>query len=305
MRIAIFGGTGSIGIATAVHLAQRGIIVSILSRRRPVETLPQGITWSQVDVADAVSVRKLLDRPKVDGVVHLAALLQFACDADPAGAVRINIDGTLNILEACRELKIPRLIFGSSISVYGERMDLMCESDSAPADLSLYGYSKLFGEILGQRYRSSKGVEFVALRYSGVYGPGVASSAGMAQVRRRIFDCAKGEAITVEGASGKERVHLTHVDDAARATCAALLADRPAQSVYNVAGPADSYISLQGLHDIVSEIVPDAGRIRWKGHGRSAGPVDITRISKDLKWAPKLSLREGIRDVLMRVHQVS
>lgn len=305
MRIAIFGGTGSIGIATAAHLAQRGIVISILSRRRPVEPLPEGITWSQVDVADAVSVRESLARLKVDGVVHLAALLQFACEADPAGAVRINVDGTLNILEACRELKIPRLIFGSSIAVYGERMDLMRESDPAPAVLPLYGFSKLFGEILGQRYRGSKGVEFVALRYSGVFGPGVATSAGMAQVRQRIFDSAQGEDVTVEGASGEERVHLTHVDDAAKATCAALLADRPTCPVYNVAGSADSYISLQDLHDIVREIVPDAGRVRWRGHGRSAGPVDITCISKDLGWVPTFSLRDGIRDVLKRTRQVS
>ena len=305
MRIAIFGGTGSVGTVTAVQLAQRGIVVSILSRRRPVESLHQGITWSQVDVADAISVRESLARMKVDGVVHLAALLQFACEDDPAGAVRINVDGTLNILEACRELKIPRLIFGSSIAVYGERMDLMRESDPAPADLSLYGFSKLFGELLGQRYRGSSGVDFVALRYSGVFGPGVATSPGMAQVRQRIFDSARGEDVTVDGASGKERIHLTHVNDAAKATCAALLADRPAHSVYNVAGPADSYISLQDLHNIVRDVVPNSGCVRWKGSGRSAGPVDTTRISEDFGWVPTYSLRDGIRDVLMRAHQVS
>ena len=299
MRTAIFGGTGSIGMATAERIATRGVRVSILSRRRPVDTLlPPGVVWHPVDVSDPVAVRQALASHGVDRVVHLAALLQFACEADPGLAVRINVDGTLNVLEACKDLGISRLVFGSSIAVYGERSDLMRESDPQPCDLGLYGLTKRLGEVLGQGFRFSCGLEFIALRYSGVFGPGVATSAGMALVRQQILDCASGKDVVIEGASGHERVHLTHLDDAAEATCTALLSPCPASSIYNVAGPTDNYVTLQELHDLVCELVPAAGRVSWSGRAKSAGPVDVTRISMDLGWRPVVSLKDGVREAL-------
>lgn len=305
MRTAILGGTGSIGMATAARIAKRGVGVSILSRRRPADVLPLGVVWHSVDITDPISLRRTLAKEGIDRVAHLAALLQFACETDPGQAVRVNVNGTLNVLEACRDLGISRLVFGSSIAVYGERSDLMRESDLQPGNLGLYGLTKRLGEMLGQRFRSSCGLEFVALRYSGVFGPGVATSAGMAQVRQRILDCACGKDLVIEGASGNERVHLTYLDDAAEATCIALLSTCPANSIYNVAGPTENYISLQGLHDLVREIVPGAGRALWSGQARSAGPVDVTQIGRDLGWRPIVSLKDGVRDVLLSKRQLS
>ncbi len=189
-------------------------------------------------------------------------------------------------------------MFGSSIALYGARSDAMREADPVPADVSLYGMTKRLGEMLGERFRSSDGLEFVALRYSGVFGPGAATSPGMAQVRQRILQCARGEDVVVEGASGDERIHLTYVTDAAEATCRALLAPVPAHSIYNVAGPAENYVSLHELHALVGEIVPGTGRALWSGRARSAGLVDTTRIAADLGWRPAISLKEGLRQVL-------
>lgn len=302
MRVAIIGGTGSIGAATAERLLREGVAVTLLSRSRPPSAAPRGVAWSHVDVVHPESVRRALGQ--FDRVLHLAALLQFSCETDPAQAVRVNIDGTLNVLEACRDLGVRRVVFASSIAVYGERTDTMREEDAAPADLGVYGLTKRMGEALGQRFHASSNLEFVALRYSGVIGPGEATSAGMARVRQQIFDCARGRDVTIDGASGSEWVHLLHVADAAEATCVALLADAPARSIYNVAGPDDSYVSLQGLHDLVREIEPGAGRAIWSGRARSAGPVDVGRIGNDLGWRPTISLREGIRDVLNRRRQI-
>lgn len=304
-RTAIIGGTGSIGIATAMRVLQKGMPVVILSRRLPTQALPESIGWESLDVTDASAVREALRKHRIDRVVHLAALLQFACEQDPVQAVRINVDGTLNVLEACRALEVSRVVFASSIAVYGERSDLMRESDPAPAGIGLYGQTKRMGEILGQRYHALHGLEFVALRYSGVFGPGAATSAGMALVRQRILDCAAGKDVVIEGASGAERVNLTHVDDAAQATCTALLSNQYASAIYNVAGPPENYVSLRELHELVRELRPGTGRALWSGQARSAGQVDIARIGRELGWQPSVSLKDGLRDVLERTQKAA
>jgi nucleoside-diphosphate-sugar epimerase len=133
-------------------------------------------------------------------VVHLAAFLQFACERDPAQAIRVNVDGTLNVLEACRHANIGRVVFGSSIAAYGERADLMREDDPPTARLGLYGMTKLLGEMLGKRYaaltRCSSGLATRGVR------PG-------RQRRRRwcasASECALGDDVPIEDASGDER----------------------------------------------------------------------------------------------------
>jgi UDP-glucose 4-epimerase len=297
MRIAVLGGTGSIGMATAALLATRGAAVTILSRR-PAPAMPEGVTWRGCDLTQASSLREALAANRIERVAHLAALLQFACEEDPAQAVRVNVDGTLNVLTACRELGIRRVVFGSSIAVYGERSDSMRETDPLPHTVNLYGMTKRLGEVLGERYRDLWGIEFVALRYSGVFGPGEAASAGMALVRQRILQCARGADVRVEGACGDEHSHLTHVDDAAEATCTALLGDAPAGALYNVAGPRQNYVSLRQLHALVGEMAPGAGRALWSGRGRTSGPVDTSRIAQDLGWRPRVALKDGLRGLL-------
>ena len=300
MRTAIVGGTGSIGMALAACLAQRGMEVVVLSRRAPA-MLPECAAWRPADVTDYRSLRATLAGSKVERLVHLAALLQFACEADPAEAARVNVEGTANVLDASRDVGIRRVVFGSSIAVYGERSDPMRETDELPVEVGCYGVTKQLAESFGERFRQRHGLEFVSLRYSGVFGPGEAASAGMAQVRSRILSCARGEDVRIEGACGDERVHLTHVSDAAEATCAALLAPSlPPRAVYNVAGPPENYVSLRELHALVRELVPGAGRAIWSSRvARSAGPVDISRIARDLGWRPAVSLRDGLRELLV------
>lgn len=305
MRIAIIGGTGLIGAAITSLLTKLGSRVSVLSRRPATFSLPARAKWLECDISNSAGLNATLTRIQPDAIVHLAAYLQFACEQNPLEAVRINVDGTLNVLESCRKLGIRRLIFGSSISAYGERDDLMNEADPPSANTGLYGMTKRLGEMLGERYAALYGLEFIALRYCGVFGPGEVSSAGMALVRQRIKSTVSGQDVLIEGASGNECVHLTHVTDVAGATLRALQHPAPKYTVYNVAGPEENYRSLKDFHATVRAIVPSAGNAVWSGHGRNAGPVDTRRLREDLGFKPSISLHAGLKLDLETISDIS
>jgi len=290
MRIALIGGTGLIGTACAEAAAAGGHSVTVISRH--------GLVRADISVPGEILAALTAARP--DAVLHLAAYLQFACEQNPAEAVRVNVDGTLQVLEACRALGVGRVVFGGSIASYGERDDLMREEDPPSAATGLYGMTKRLGEMLGARYAALHGLTFVSLRYGGVFGPAEVKSAGMALVRQRIKETAGGKDVVIEGASGAERFHFTHASDAAGATLAALTHPNPGHQIYNVAGPDANYCSLAQMHAAVRRIVPGAGKALFKGQGRSAGHADTTRLRTDLCYAPSVSLEEGLaRDLIM------
>ena len=293
MHVALIGGTGLIGTASAEAALRAGHTVTLISRTPPQDS--KGATnWQRGDIGDAAAIRAALEKARPDAVLHLAAYLQFACEQNPAEAVRINVDGTLNVLEASRELGIPRVVFGGSIASYGERADLMREDDPPVAATGLYGMTKRLGEMLGARYAALHGLTFVSLRYGGVFGPVEVKSAGMAMVRQRIKETARGKDVVVEGANGTERSHLTHVSDAAAATLAALIHPKPSHAIYNVAGPQENYLSLEDMHAAVLRLAPKAGRPVFNGRGKSSGPVDTTRLRTDLGFTPSVSVEQGL-----------
>lgn len=300
MRIAIVGGTGSVGMATARLLCTAGHEVAVVSRRSPGQS-PEGLSWLKADVCDAGQIGLALSRVRANRVVHLASLLQYGCEQDPAAAIRVNIDGTLNVLEACRAQGVERLVFGSSIAVYGQRSDLMRESDSPRGEVNLYGATKHLGEVLGRKFAERLDFEFVALRYSGIIGPGVASSAGMASIRQSILRASLGEDVDVEGACGDERVQVTHVNDAAQATALAVTGPSPRRTVYNIAGPGSNYASLRELYQLVCAAAPGAGHVKWHGRGISAGPVDTTAFFEDFGFVPSISLESAVNDEISRL----
>ncbi len=293
MRIALIGGTGLIGTGSAEAALAAGHTITLISRTAP-QSVMSGATWQGGDIADAAAIRAALEKAKPDAVLHLAAYLQFACEQNPAEAVRVNVDGTLNVLEACRQLGIPRVVFGGSIASYGERSDLMREEDPPVSATGLYGMTKRLGEMLGARYAALHGLTFISLRYGGVFGPVEVKSAGMAMVRQRIKETARGRDVAIEGASGTERSHLTHVKDAAGATLAALTHPRPAHQVYNVAGPGVNYLSLLEMHAAVRRLVPTAGKPLFNGRGKNSGPVDTARLRTDLGFTPSVTVEQGL-----------
>lgn len=168
MRTLLIGGSGFLGSATAQELLGRGATVAVF------DPTPPGHPAAHVhgDVRDPAAVLDVVRATRPDVVVHLAALLGHECEANPAAAYHLNLGGTANMLEACCQLGIARVVFMSSASVYSNVSGALLTEDSSRDPISIYGMTKLAGEFLGRTCRRRWGLEFVALHPAHGYGPG-------------------------------------------------------------------------------------------------------------------------------------
>jgi len=231
--VLVTGGRGFIGSAVGKLLKREGYKVVSLdatalasSRAAEDEVL--------CDLTNATQLQRIFEERRIGGIVHLAAILPTAAQREPRRATRVNVKGSLHLLELARRFGVERFVFASSLSVYGtcSENELVSEAcRAAPEDL--YGAAKLYVERLGEVYRQSYGLEFVSLRIGRVVGPGAQSSTSA--WRSQIFEmlgASKASEIALPYV-GSERILLVQIDDVAKMLVALLRATRPAHAVYN------------------------------------------------------------------------
>ncbi len=176
MRIVITGGCGFIGRRVAMRLLDRGTAsgpveqLVLFDNAAPALPLPDDIRLSVVtgDIADRATVASLI-APGTDAVFHLAAIVSGQAEADTDLGYRVNLDGTRAVLDACRALgpkdnRLPRLIFASSLAVYGGALPTEVGEDTALTPQSSYGAQKAIGELLVNDYSRKGFVDGMALR---------------------------------------------------------------------------------------------------------------------------------------------
>lgn len=234
--VLITGARGFIGRTVHKLLRHEGYDVISVDRAAASEA-PGHLSVGRemvLDITDMDQFRAAFPSRAIAGIVHLAAILPTAAQRNPGLATRVNIQGSLNVLEIARQLGVPRVVFGSSLSVYGT-----CPADRVVSELDraapedLYGAAKLYVERMGEVYRELHGIEFVSLRIGRVVGPGARSRTSA--WRSEIFELLEGSgpAEIVLPYAGSERLLLIHVDDVARMLVCLLRARRPAHGVYN------------------------------------------------------------------------
>ena len=297
MDVIVFGGGGLIGSYATADLCDLGMDVAVFSRSPPkgiLRSYEDRIHWISGDVGDADEVARAVEETGVRSIVHLAGALQFDCDRTPEVAMRINVGGTINVLDAARASDVERVVFASSGAVYGVRADRMREEMPVGPEITIYGSSKLLAEQIGIRYAEQHGFVFVALRHNMTFGPGNVTSPGMAKAIQDITSAIDGTALTMAEVGGDLQRHLTYVRDSAAATVLALTHPNPSYHVYNVAGPDENYITLHDLTKIMRQVAPECGTVTFTGRGREAGAVDTTRIRQDLGYKPRYSIADGL-----------
>jgi UDP-glucose 4-epimerase len=245
----------------------------------------------------------------VDGVFALAGFLTLPMSQDPLGGLSVNVIGMANTLEACRFSAVRRLIFSSSVAVYGNAPTFPITEETAyvstglqPPSL-LYSASKLLGEATCARYAKVHGVQWNALRFASVYGERQHARAVNAVFVARVCDQVRhGHAPVIEG-DGTEVHDYVYVTDVADACVLAMCSDSHGNAL-NIATGVDSTstqvaetaLKLCGRGDLKPEYREDRRAVR-SAAGTRLG-FSVTKAAREIGWTPRVSLEDGMRRLL-------
>ena len=303
-RALVSGGAGFIGSHVADLLLQEGYEVEILdnlsSGRR--ENVPRGASLHQMDIASDDAAR-VVHAGRFDVLFHLAAQIDVRKSVtDPVADARINILGTLNLLEAVRTSGHPtRVVFSSTGgAIYGDFVPVPSVEDMPKDPESPYGIAKLSVELYMGYYARVHQIDTVALRYSNVYGPRQDPHGEAGVVAIFCNKILKGEALTVFG-DGKQTRDYVFAGDVARANLAAATVSLPPARQLDVrafnigTGRETSVLELAetlrraaGLSVPLQHLPARPGELP-----RSA--VSNEKAVASLGWRPTVNLEDGLR----------
>ena len=307
MRALVTGGAGFIGSNLVDALLARGDEVTVVDnlatgRRENIEpALARGAVLVEADVRDADAVRDVASRIEPEVVFHLAAQIDVRKSAaDPAYDARVNVEGTINVLQAARAAGVRRLVNTSTGgAIYGEGRQIPAPESHPNAPEAPYGQSKFAAEGYCDLFSRLFGLSTVSLRYGNVYGPrqDPLGEAGVVA----IF-CGKvrsGERPVVFGDGLQTRDYI-HVDDVVAANLAAAESD--------ATGPINIGTGIEtNVLELVEALAPHASadftpdhRPERTGEVRRIA-IDARRARETLGWEPRVGLAEGIEQTLASV----
>jgi UDP-glucose 4-epimerase len=296
MRVLVTGGAGFIGSALVRALRARGeevVVVDDLSGGSAAN-LPGGVELVEQDVARPETA-ELVERLAPEAVVHAAAQVSVVrSQADPDRDRQVNLGGTQHVLDGARAAGVRRFVFVSSGgAVYGES-DGASETDP-PHPASYYAVHKLAAE----HYVAMSGLAYAVARPANVYGPGQRSDLEGGVVAIFAQHLAEGAPVTIYG-DGEQTRDFVNVADVVDALVTML--DLPAGrsgGVWNV-GTGEPV----SVNELLERMEAVAGRSVERVYGAAReGEVRSSRLSiglaeRELGWRPRVSLDEGLRQVL-------
>lgn len=294
MHYLITGGLGFIGSHLAKLLLEQGHAVTILDdvSLGKRERLPEGASLVEADICDFAAIRLAFEG--IDGVFHLAADPRLPYSMEhPESTHAINVDGTHNILLACKKAGVQKVVFSSSSAVYGDQEEMPI-SESAPLNYkSPYALHKLIAEQYMQLYARIYSVSSISLRYFNVYGPGQSVADSYASVIPFFLSQkAAGKALTITGTGEQTRDYI-HVRDVALANIAAMQSDMRGGEVFNIGtGNATS------VNDLAQLISDDITYLPERPGDILHSVADVSKAKESLGWAPTIAFEEGMRALM-------
>jgi UDP-glucose 4-epimerase len=304
----VTGGAGFIGSHLVDGLLAAGQSVCVIDNESTgsQSNVAADADFVRGDVRSDDDLRRAFD-PVPDAVFHVAgqASIKLAY-ADPGEDLGVNVGGTIKVLEHCLTRSVPRLVFASSMTVYGNPRRVPTPEDEPPAPVSFYGITKYAAEryvhLTGARTDLDPGLAVSCLRMFNVYGPRQSLSNPYQGVLAIFLgNLLRDEPIRIDG-DGDQSRDFVFIDDVVRAWIACLDEPRSVGRVLNLG--SGTATTVNALCDAVLDQF---------GHSRSTYPVtaaeqqqgdvrsseaEITAIREILGWTPKVALGEGLRQTV-------
>jgi len=299
MRYFVTGGAGFIGSSTVEELVVRGHSVVVLDdlssgKEENLAEIRNKITFIKGSITDIEVVRKAMY--EAEYVLHLAARTSVPRSVkDPIETNKINIDGTLNVLVAAKELKVKRLVFAASSSAYGETQELPKTETMQPQPISPYGVTKYVGELYAQTFGRCYGLENVALRYFNIFGPRQDPGSPYSGVLAKFCAAFLEDTSPIVFGDGEQTRDFTFVDNAVHANLLACEVPNVSGKVFNVG--TGGRVSLNAVLRVLEKIAGKKLEAKYEpprdGDIRDS-QADITLAKRLLGYDPLVGFEEGL-----------
>jgi UDP-glucose 4-epimerase len=233
-----------------------------------------------------------------DQVIHLAALWLLQCYDYPRVAFDVNIRGTFNVLEACQQKGIERLVYSSSASVYGDAVEIPMTEEHPFNNRTFYGATKIAGEAMCRAFAERYGISYVGLRYMNVYGARQDYKGTYIAVIMKILDRLDQGLPPILYGDGSQAYDFIYVGDCARANVCALKSSS-SDSFYNVGSGVRT--SLKELCELILEVTGSTLPIQYEPAGKTfvSNRIGSTRkAERELGFRTTIELREGLERLI-------
>ncbi len=304
----ITGGLGFIGANLARALINRGeevVLFDVVTKSPLLHDIKDKVKIVQGDLASWAEVLEVVKQNKIDGIFHTGALLSASAEERPITAYQVNAGGTFNVLEAAKLFNIERVIYLSTIATYGIGIPETVNEDTLQMPISMYGVTKVFSERLGEYYHRKFNIDFRAVRFPSVIGPGRGPGGASAYSTLIIQEPALGRPYQCF-VDEEARIPLLYIKDAVDSLISLYEADEKKlkRRVYNIAGFSPS---AKEVADEVKKHLPEA-TIEFKPIPEMVEVVhswpkymDESKAHEEWGWSTKYFLMETVKDFIKEV----
>ncbi len=309
-RVLVIGGAGFIGSFVVSELLKEDVSEVIIYDnfvRGKLENINGSLHDPRCTVypngGDIRDIDILNDAMKdVDYVFHLAAMWLLHCKDYPRTAFKVNIEGTFNVLEACVNNNVKKLIYSSSASVYGDAVEVPMTEDHPFNNKNFYGSTKIAGEAMCTAYNDRYGLKVIGLRYMNVYGPGQDQHniySGVVPIMLNKIDAKEQPVINGDGSQAYDFIY---VEDVARANIAALKSDVN-YGFYNVGTEVQT--SIRELCNTILRLKNSDLKVEYKPYSADDARQFVQnrigsakKATDEIGFTYKFSIEDGLKQLI-------
>jgi len=306
MSILITGGTGFLGSQLAKRLVKEGYNVVLLDVAPDFESVRDIVNKVKIvrgDFTIWAEISDVIKKYRVTDIFHLGAILTVTAESHPFLALRVNVYGTANVLEAARLFDVQKVIYTSSISTYGPGLPQLVNEETRQEPRTAYGITKLFGELWGLYYYHKYGIDFRVIRFPSLVGGN----------RLRTLERASAFAtlMILEPALGRPcevyvdeytKIQILYYKDAINALMLLYNAKNPKSRVYNAGG---ILTDAQEIANTVRKYIPDAQikfTPKFETRAMLSHRVLVSRkVQDELGWKMAYTLDDMVKDFISEV----
>lgn len=307
MAYLVTGGTGFLGSYIVRDLIRSGEDV-VAYDYLPSNILNNVLTKDELnkvkivtgDITDLIKIGHVIKENNIKKIIHLASLLLPDSNDVPWQAVQVNIGGQVTILEAARLWGIEKVVWASSVSVFGDYKSqpvIPVPNDANHYPNTVYAAAKSFNEYLAKHYYDYWGVDTLGLRYTLIYGPGRVRGTSCF-VNSIVVNPVLGKPVVIE--NGDDIIDWQYVEDAARL---AIKCSKVGPTKTRVFNTRCDVRSVKEAGDFVKTLIPKADISYKPGFFGAAWNTDDSRLQEEIGFKPEYTLEKGLKKMMNYVCQ--